>query len=218
MNFISLLVSLDAVTAVENRTLCRDHKIQVRPPPQLLAAGTVPFFPPCLQQRSTRESLVLFQKRTTEQNINYLLCSTLRIQAHFAARAAHRPASAPSFSFLPLLFKHSRSVQVAPLPQTKTGRATFNTLLASAPLDRALSPLLHHAVQLPYFFYWPLPQQKQTLQLLDLAQAASDYLKPQPFRFLKNENQTLRRSIATYSNISWYSKGVGGKEGRGDKS
>lgn len=215
MNFISHLVSLDAATTVEDRTFCRDHKIKVlcSPPSPLLAAGTV--FHLACSKALLKEPLVLFQKSTTEQNINYLLCSTLRIQAHFAARAAHHPASAPSFSFLPLLFKHSRSVQVAPLPLTKTGWATFNSLLASTPLDTALSPLLHHAVQLPYLFYWPLPQQKQTLQLLDLAQAASDYLKPQPFRFLKNENQTLRRSIATYSNISWYSKGAGKKEGRG---
>lgn len=120
-----------------------------------------------------------------ETNTHYPCCSTLRIEAQLAARAAHLPApaaprSAPRPSSATRGWRrHHRAGQVWPGPSVKAG-----------PCLRRLSCLRAQR-----------SRQRQILQLLQLAQAASDYLKPQPF-FYERRAQTLDRSIATCSDGS----------------
>lgn len=120
-----------------------------------------------------------------ETNTHYPCCSTLRIEAQLAARAAHLPApaaprSAPRPSSATRGWRrHHRAGQVWPGPSVKAG-----------PCLRRLS-----------CFRAQRSRQRQILQLLQLAQAASDYLKPQPF-FYERRAQTLDRSISTCSDGS----------------
>lgn len=120
-----------------------------------------------------------------QTSTHYPCCSALRIEAQLAARAAHFPApaaprSAPQPSSATRGWRrHHRAGQVWPGPSVKAGPCLRRLSCVRAQRSR----------------------QRQILQLLQLAQAASDYLKPQPF-FYARRAQTLDRSICTCSDGS----------------
>lgn len=108
----------------------------------------------------------LLSEKHCETNTNYPCCSTLRIEAQFAARAAHLPApaaprSAPWHSQATCRWWHQQP------GWSGHGQAA---MVNAGPCLCRLS-----------YFRDDRSQQRQILQLLQLAQAASDYLKPQPF-------------------------------------
>lgn len=95
-------------------------------------------------------------------NPNYPCCSALRIEAEFAARAAHLPApAAPRHSSVTRRWWHHQPGWAGP--------ATAERWRWTLPLPRLSD------------FRADRSRQRQILQLLQLAQAASNRLKPQPF-------------------------------------
>lgn len=150
-----------------------------RPPPHT-TRGSDNVHAPCRQGASPCS-----RPAPCETNTHYPCCSTLRIEAQLAARAAHLPApaaprSAPRPSSATRGWRrHHGAGQVWPGPSVTAG-----------PCLRRLS-----------CFRAQRSRQRQILQLLQLAQAASDYLKPQPF-FYGRRAQTLDRSISTCSDGS----------------
>lgn len=116
-------------------------------------------------------------RNALEANTNYPCCCTWRIEAHFAAGAAHFPASVSNCPHPPHC---PRSAQVATPP---TSRVCLHSKLYRE--ERHWSSV--SLTSRPAGYRMPLSWQKLILQLLPLAQAACDYLKPQPFIYEKRE-------------------------------
>lgn len=101
------------------------------------------------------------REKHCETNPNYPCCSTLGIKAEFAAGTAHLLApAAPQHSWVKSRFRHHQPAGLVG-PRLSGQAGPCLPRLSGFRADRS--------------------RQRQILQLLQLAQAASDYLKPQPF-------------------------------------
>lgn len=117
-------------------------------------------------------------RKPLETNPNYPCCRTWRIQAHFAAGAAHFPASVSNSPHPP-----------APAEKRTGGHATHRAGPSTFKAPPGGAPLV---LARPYsrpagcrVCFRRLSSQELMLQLLPLAPAACDYLKPQPFIYEK---------------------------------
>lgn len=167
-------ISQDGAPAAPGSRCCRDHETRAL---QARVTRHLKHFPRMPDNRclgpwhSSRKAL--------ETNTNYPCRCTWRIQAHFAAGAAHFPASVSS-SPRPLHWPGSAQVATPPT----------RPCLHSEPYREA-----GHGPGLPYFAPCRLLSASAAsphrswccLQPVPLAQAAGDHLKPQPFICEKRE-------------------------------
>lgn len=149
------------------------------------------FLPGC---SNCKNSMTKEDKKKVDKNKsgNYPRCITWGIDAEFAAGAAHFTASV-----LPRCTLLEDTLQ----PQ-HCSHCSHNTAATTA-ADRSsigLSLCAWHSCFAGFLCSWLLipPSSQHILQSLLLAQAASDYFKPQPLSNMKNERTTLAWSISTY--------------------